>query len=79
MKRLLLPLIAALALPTAAQAESYKLLVKVRQIASISTSVMTMASKELCEEGKKKVLQMSQWEGKLSGNSDVAAICIKSE
>ncbi|WP_320664634.1 hypothetical protein [Prochlorococcus sp. MIT 1223] len=79
MKRLLLPLIAALALPTAASAESYKLLVKVDEFGKISTSVLTMSSKEACEAGKKRVLQKSQWEGYKAPNFGVAAICIKSE
>ena len=79
MKRLLLPLLAALALPTAVSAESYKLLVKVNEYGQISTSVLTMASKEGCEAGKKRVLQKYQWEGNLKPNFGVAAICIKNK
>ena len=79
MKRfLLLAQIAGLLSPIAAKAESYKLLVKVREMRSVSTSVLTMASKEACEEGKKKVLDVDNWEGSFSVNG-LAAICIKSE
>ena len=79
MKRfLLLALTAGLLSPIAANAESYKLLVKVREMRSVSTSVLTMASKEACEEGKKKVLDVDNWEGSFSVNG-LAAICIKSE
>ena len=65
--------------PIAAKAESYKLLVKVREHNSVSTSVLTMVSKEACEKGKESVLQKSQWDGNFAGNFGVAAICIKSE
>ena len=66
--------------PIGAKAENFKLLVKVRELDSISTSVLTMASKEACEEGKKKVLQKSHWDGDDFWNrSSLAAICIKSE
>ena len=75
---LLLSLTAGLLSPIAANAESYKLLVKVREMRSVSTSVLTMASKEACEEGKKKVLDVDNWEGSFSVNG-LAAICIKSE
>ena len=79
MKRfLLLALTAGFFSPIAAGAESYKLLVKVREARSVSTSVLTMASKEACEEGKKKVLDVDNWEGSVSVNG-LAAICIKSE
>ncbi len=45
---------------------------------SVSTSVLTIASKEACEEGKKKVLDVDNWEGSFSVNG-LAAICIKSK
>ena len=77
---LLLALTSALLSPEAAKAENYKLLIKVRELDSISTSVLTMASKETCEEGKRRVLQKSQWDGDYFWNrSSIAAICIKSE
>ena len=75
---LLLALTAGFLSPIAAGVESYKLLVKVREMRSVSTSVLTMASKEACEEGKKKVLDVDNWEGSFSVNG-LAAICIKSE
>ena len=80
MKRfLLLALTAGLISPVAAKAENYKLLVKVSEYGKISTSVLTMATKEACEEGKKSVLQKSQWEGNKVPNFGVAAICIQSK
>tara|TARA_Y100001968_G_scaffold115167_1_gene104547 strand:- start:73 stop:315 length:243 start_codon:yes stop_codon:yes gene_type:complete len=80
MKRFLfVTLFASLLIPTVAKAESYKLLVKVREVRSVSTSVLTMASKEACEEGKKKVLDEDNWDGSFGVNSGVAAICIKSK
>ena len=80
MKRFLfVTLFASLLIPTVAKAESHKLLVKVSEYGKISTSVLTMASKEACEEGKKSVLQKSQWEGTKVPNFGVAAICIKSK
>ena len=79
MKRFfLLALTAGLLSPIAAKAESYKLLVKVSESGAVSTSVLTMASKEACEEGKKKVVDVDNWEGE-SIITGVAAICIKSE
>ena len=79
MKRfLLLALTAGLLSPIAAKAESYKLLVKVREVRSVSTSVLTMASKQACEEAKKKVVDVDNWEGSFSVYG-LAAICIKSK
>ena len=79
MKRFfLLALTAGLLSPIAAKAESYKLLVKVSERGAVSTSVLTMASKEVCEEAKKKVVDVNNWEGFFSVNG-LAAICIKSE
>ena len=80
MKRFfLLALTAGLFSSITAKAGNYKLLVKVREERSVSTSVLTMASKEACEEGKKSVLQKSQWEGNKVPNFGVAAICIQSK
>jgi len=75
---LLLVLTAELLYPIDFRAESYKLLVRVREMRAVSSSVLTMASKEACEEGKKKVVDVSNWEGE-SIITEVAAICIKSE
>ena len=71
---LLFALTAGLLSPIAAKADSYKLLVKVPEMIAVSTSVLTMAS----EEGKKKVVDVDNWEGE-SIITGVAAICIKSE
>ena len=76
---LLLGLTAALLSSIAAKAGNYKLLVKVNQHGNISTSVLTMASETACEEGKRKVLQNSEWDGNKISDFSVAAICIKSE
>ena len=76
----LLALIAGLLSPKAAKSESYKLFVKVHYLDSVSTSVLTMISKETCVEGKRRILQKSEWDGDDFGNkSSIAAICIKSE
>ena len=80
MKSLLLfALSAALLSSITAKAASYKLLVKVNQHKKISTSALTMACEKACKEGKKKVLQNSQWEGKRKADFGVTSICIKSE
>ena len=77
---LFIALIAVLLSPVAAKSESYKLLVRVHDLDSVSTSVLTMATKEACLEGKKRVLQKSEWDGANFGNgSSIAAICLKSE
>tara|TARA_B100000945_G_scaffold106050_1_gene83985 strand:+ start:94 stop:339 length:246 start_codon:yes stop_codon:yes gene_type:complete len=77
---LLVALTAGLLSPIAAKAESYKLLVKVREFSSLSTSVLTMASKEACEEGKKKIMNKDNWDGdKFTDRLSMNAICIKSE
>ena len=60
MKRIfLLALTDGLLSPMGAKAESYKLLVKVREMRTVSTSVLTMAS----EERKKKIVDVDNWEG----------------
>ena len=60
MKRIfLLALTDGLLSPIGAKAENYKLLVKVREMRTVSTSVLTMAS----EERKKKVVDVDNWEG----------------
>ena len=38
-----------------------------------------MASEKAYKEGKKKVLQNSEWKGNRKADFGVAAICIKSE
>ena len=75
----LLALSAALLSPIMAKAASYKLLVKVFQHGRVSTSVLTMANEKSCKEGKKKVLQNSEWKGNRKADFGVAAICIKNE
>ncbi len=77
---LIAPLTIGLFSPISAKAENYKLLVKVLELDSVSTSVLTMASKEACNKGKNRVLQKSQWDGNdFRSRSSIAAICIKSE
>ena len=50
MKRLLLPLIAALALPAAVNAESYWLVISAASQSSASLEKIEMSSMEQCEE-----------------------------
>ena len=50
MKRLLLPLLAALALPTAVNAESYWLVMSAASTKSASLEKIEMASMEQCKE-----------------------------
>ena len=50
MKRLLLPLVAALALPTTVYAESYWLVLKVDDDRGIALEKIEMKSMEKCEE-----------------------------
>ena len=38
-----------------------------------------MASENVCKEGKKKLLQNSEWDGNKIADLSVAAICIKSD
>ena len=57
------PLTAGLLSPIAAKAESYKLLVKVREPDGVSTSVLTMANKKVCQEGNEKVTNIFNWDG----------------
>ena len=53
MKRLLLPLLAALALPTAVNAESYWMVISAASNSSASLEKIEMASMEQCnEQGK---------------------------
>ena len=61
MKRLLIPLIAALALPTAANSENVFLLIKSKagsgyDDTNITSFVVPMASMDLCEEAGVKIL-----------------------
>ena len=56
-------------------AKSYKILLRGYEGSTgVSTSVMTMAS----EEGKKRVLKKSEWEGNHK-YLNASAICLKSE
>ena len=50
MKRLLLPLLAALALPTAVNAESYWLILRASAMQAVSLEKIEMESMEQCEE-----------------------------
>ena len=72
MKRLLLPLLAALALPTAVNAESYYLLVT---FGGDRNFTVPMESLEQCEEQLAKVSNMKNWNRKYS--QWVGGICIE--
>ena len=61
MKRLLLPLLAALALPTAVNAETWYLLAKTG--AKGATFTIPMESKEDCEEQGNIYLKCKNWKG----------------
>ena len=80
MKRLLLPLLAALVLPTAVNAETWHLLVKVgegRQGRSYAWQVPT-SSQEECNEQKSIVVKSEEWtQWKGANFQDISAICIK--
>ena len=54
MKRLLLPLLAAIALPTAVNAESYWLVLEVDDSSGVALEKIEMESMEQCEEQGKK-------------------------
>ena len=79
MKRLLLPLLAALSLPTAVNAEvaNYYLLVEWKR----NNWTVPMQSKELCESAGQKVLdQQYNWEPKGDGkNGFPYYICVKAK
>ena len=72
MRKLLIPLLAALALPTAVNAESYYLLVGTK---GYRNWTVPMASIEVCEKSLDRVIKKSNWEGDTRGN--LVAICIK--
>ena len=57
-KRFLLPLLVALALPTAVNAESYWLVIQTAAMQALSLEKIEMASMEQCEE------QGKNWKGK---------------
>ncbi len=79
MKRLLLPLIAALALPTAASAETWYLFVGSEKTKSSSGFVswqMPTESENQCNKAKAKVLDKENWDGD-KGRLKVKAICLK--
>ena len=82
MKPLLIPLLAALALPTAVNAETWWLLVRgsaKQTIQSVAWEIPTSSKKE-CEREKTKVLDVDNWDGYKHENRTkllVTAICLK--
>ena len=72
MKRLLLPLLAALALPTAVNAETWYLLGKGERGATYS---IPMESKEDCEEQGERFIKGKNWKG--TGVFMLNYFCIK--
>ena len=68
MKRFLLPLLAALALPTAVNAESYWLLIRSMSGQARAMEKIEMASIEQCEEEIKKLLM--RWDMKEKHGQD---------
>ena len=77
MKRLLLPLLAALALPTAVNAEvaNYYLL----GIAERKTYVVPMESLELCEEAGTKAVNPKEWYKSVVGTAFLSYVCLKAK
>ena len=72
MKRLLLPLLAALALPNPVNAENYYLLVGTKGPRNWK---VPMESLEDCEKSLTRVIDKSNWKGDTRG--DLMAICVK--
>ena len=79
MKRLLLPLLAALDLPTAVNAETWWLLVRGKRLGAEPVVVweIPITSEKECEIAKTKVLNSENWEGYKSENIKPTAICLK--
>jgi hypothetical protein len=77
MKRLLLPLLAALTLPTAVNAEvaNYYLL----GIAERKTYVVPMESLELCEEAGIKAVNPKEWYKSKVGTAFLSYVCLKAK
>ena len=72
MKRFLIPLLTALSIPAAVNAESYYLLVGTK---GYRNWTVPMASIEVCEKSLTRVIKKSNWEGDTRGN--LVAICVK--
>ena len=77
MKRLLIPLIASLALPTAVSSESYHLFTRIHEYSETFSEVLVMPNKESCEKALEQVLDKNQWKGHLTPSSHPTAICLK--
>ena len=77
MKRLLLPLLAALALPTAVNAEvaGYYLV----GIADRKPFVVPMKTLELCEEAGKKLGDNKKWTPKFANAFQITYVCLKAK
>ena len=60
MKRLVLPLLAALALPTAVNAETWYLLVKGSKGSMVSVPT---SSRQECEQSGQKAITYKEWKG----------------
>ena len=77
MKRLLLPLLAALALPTAVNAEvaGYYLV----GIADRKPFVVPMKTIELCEEAGKKFGDNKKWSPKFANAFQITYVCLKAK
>ncbi len=72
MKRLLLPLLAALALPTAVNAETWYLLLRGPNGAVLSVPIGEQLE---CEVEGTRAINNKMWEGKFSGS--LAFVCVK--
>tara|TARA_Y100000813_G_C23894191_1_gene226395 strand:+ start:108 stop:356 length:249 start_codon:yes stop_codon:yes gene_type:complete len=80
MKRILIPLLASLALPTAVNAETWWLLVKHGEGSKGRSYAwkVPMLSKEDCDEEKVRVVKREEWHAwKNISYQTISAICIK--
>ena len=76
MKRLLLPLLAALALPTAVNAESYWLLISAGNVNSHALEKIEMKSMEQCKE-QGEAYKDSGIYGKSAMSTSMRYVCLK--
>ena len=78
MKRLLLPLLAALALPTAVNAESYWMIIMLATSKGNSLEKIEMISMSQCEdEGKKAKKKLGSFKGSQNLVAKIRYACIK--
>ena len=83
MKRLILPLIAALALPTSVNAETWWLLMRGREklcckkIAPTVSWTIPTESEQECNQEKDKIINLGNWKSNGEKRMILDAICVK--